>query len=341
MLRRLGQLFTLVLLCCAVLIGVSLQQFYRYQWQKPAKDAVEVSFTVASGESIRSVAERLKEDGYIANAFWFRMTAGFAGLADDVKAGSTSFLPGDRYADILQALMYPSGAAEVSVTIPEGYTIAQIGEVVRAQIPSISVEEWEQATGMTSPLENHPLIIRSDKPENVDLEGYLFPDTYRFFATAQAEDVVSVMIDTMERRIEALGELKGDAAGMTLHEAITLASIVEREVRRSEEMREVADIFLKRLEIGMALQADSTVNYVTGGKDPSISFAETELDSPYNTYQNAGLPPGPISNPGMNALRAVFDPAENPYFYFLTDPLGKVYYAETFDQHIDNRQYLD
>jgi UPF0755 protein len=315
------------------------RQFHQYFLA--SSDFPETSFTISEGESLASIARRLEEAEIVPSAFWFRLAAKFAGLDDDIRSGTTLLIPGDRTADILGALIYPSGETEVSVTIPEGYTLAQIGATIRAALPHISEEDWQRATDASSALAADRFVKEAQKPADVDLEGYLFPDTYRFYEHATAEDVASRMLRTMESRVNTLGKPTGDAEGMTMHELLTLSSIIEREVRKSDEMREVADIFLKRLEIGMALQSDATVNYVTGGKDPSISLTDRDLDSPYNTYQYPGLPPGPISNPGMNALRAVWNPAENPYYYFLTDMQGKVYYAETHDEHVLNKaRYL-
>lgn len=326
-----------VLFCAVVFLGIFILGRQAHQYFLKNSDAAEISFTVGEGESFAQIAQRLEDEGVIPSSFWFRVAARFSGLADDVRAGTTVLVPGDRSADILGALVYPSGASEVSVTIPEGYTLAQIGETVRVVLPQITAEEWVRVTGVGSPFASDAFVLRSQKPVDVDLEGYLFPDTYRFFKDAIAEDVVERMLRTMEQRVESLGSPTGDAEGMTMHELITLSSIIEREVRNSEEMREVSDIFLKRLDIGMALQSDATVNYVTGGDDPSISLSDRDLDSPYNTYQYPGLPPGPISNPGMNALRAVWNPAENAYYYFLTDSAGNVYYAETHDEHVLNK----
>ncbi len=314
---------------------VAVRQINQYFFR--TSDAAEVAFTVAEGESFSSISKRLAEEDIIPSAWWFRIFAKFAGLDDDIRSGTTVIIPGDRSADILGALMYPSGASEVSVTIPEGYTLAQIGATVRAFLPDITVEEWQGITGVSSPFVTDPFIVSSQKPDDVDLEGYLFPDTYRFFKNATAEDVVERMLRTMESRVTSLGAPTGDAAGMTGHELITLSSIIEREVRDAEEMKQISDIFLKRLEIGMALQSDATVNYVTGGDDPSISLTDRDLESPYNTYQHPGLPPGPISNPGMNALRSVWNPAQNNYYYFLTDAEGTVYYAVTHDEHVLNK----
>lgn len=321
----------LFLVSVLVVIRQVNQYFFR------TSDAKEVSFTVDEGESFVSISRRLADEDIIPNAWWFRIFAKFAGLDDDIRAGTTVVIPRDRSADILGALIYPSGNSEVSVTIPEGYTLVQIGATVRAALPHITEEEWIRVTGVSSPFADHTLVVSLQKPVDVDLEGYLFPDTYRFFENASAEDVVERMLNTMESRVTALGKPTGDAEGMNGHELLTLSSIIEREVRGSEEMREISDIFLKRLEIGMALQSDATVNYVTGGDDPSISLTDRDLDSLYNTYQYPGLPPGPISNPGMNALRSVWNPAENEYYYFLTDAAGTVYYAETHDEHVLNK----
>lgn len=324
-----------------IFFGVLVGFFQVHQYFFQTSDAAEVSFTVEEGESFAAIAERLDEEGIIPSAFWFRVAGRLSGFADDVRAGTTVVVPGDRSADILGALVYPSGAAEVSVTIPEGYTLVQIGETVRAVLPQITEEEWAHVTGPDSPFTQDSFVLRAQKPADVDLEGYLFPDTYRFFKDATADDVVERMLRTMESRVESLGSPTGDADGMTTHELLTLSSLIEREVRDPEEMRQVSDIFLKRLDIGMALQSDATVNYVTGGDDPSISLSDRDIDSLYNTYKYPGLPPGPISNPGMHALRAVWSPAENPYYYFLTDSQGNVYYAETHDEHVVNKaRYL-
>lgn len=325
------------ILTCIVFLSffVAFRQIRQYFFV--TSDAASLSFSVAEGESFASVAARLEDADVIPSAFWFRVAARFAGLADDVRAGTTLVTPGDRSSDILGALVYPSGVAEVSVTIPEGYTLVQIGDAVRARLPHITEEEWLRVTGSNSPFVSDAFVLAAQKPVDVDLEGYLFPDTYRFFYDATAEDVVGRMLRTMESRVKSLGSAAGDAEGMTTHELITLSSIIEREVRNPEEMREVSDIFLKRLDIGMALQSDATVNYVTGGDDPSISLSDRDTDSLYNTYKYPGLPPGPISNPGMNALRAVWNPAENDYYYFLTDAEGNVYYAATHNEHVVNK----
>ncbi|PIT86934.1 MAG: endolytic transglycosylase MltG, partial [Candidatus Magasanikbacteria bacterium CG10_big_fil_rev_8_21_14_0_10_43_6] len=225
---------------------------------------------------------------------------------------------------------------EVTITIPEGYTIAQIGDVVTTQL-TISQADWDWLTGMDSTFEAHDIMRLAEKPEHVDLEGYLFPDTYRFFADASVEDVVGRLLDEMETVLLEVDTSDWPDELETYHDVLTLASILEREVQDSDDMAMVADIFLKRLAIGMPLQADSTVNYVTGGDSPAISLDDRDIDSLYNTYRYAGLPPGPISNPGREAISAVLNATSNDYYYFLTTPEGEVIYAVTHDQHVQNK----
>jgi UPF0755 protein len=239
---------------------------------------------------------------------------------------------------LTSALTGAASAYSVVVTIPEGYTLKQIGEVLSDKL-GIDPAEWERVTGVDSPIA-HVVDVTRDKPDSVDLEGYLFPDTYHFTKENTAEAIALEMIQTLKRRLleNEVNAYMGDGDPYNFHELLTLASIIEREVMTDADRALVSDIFHKRLEIGMALQADSTVNYVTGGNDPSISLDDRDIDSPYNTYKHPGLPPGPISNPGIASIIAAVHPEPNDYWYFLTTPEGEVIYATTYDEHLANKQ---
>lgn len=235
----------------------------------------------------------------------------------------------------------PIAAPEVTLTFPEGMTLAQMGARVQAAIPTITEEDWNAAVGIASPFADDPFVVEAKKPSSVDLEGYLFPDTYRFFATATADDIVQKMLHEMDAKFTPDMRAAAAKAGRSIHDELTLASIVEREVRSDDDRAVVADIFWRRVDTGMALQADSTVNYVTGNTTPSISDADRTIDSPYNTYKYPGLPPGPISNPGLASITAVVTPQANTYWYFLTDADGAVHYAHTNDEQNANKaRYL-
>lgn len=327
----------MAVLTMVVLIGI-LWQVNRFWLQQPSDEAEAQEVIIEEGQGLSSIAAELHDQGLVASEFWFKVFAKLSGKARDIQAGSFSVVSGENYAALVDILI-DAVSKDSQITIPEGYTLDQIGEEVITHF-NVTQEEWDAATGPDSPfIASHELLQISDIPEGHDLEGYLFPDTYRFFEAATAEDIVERMLDEMLENIQAVDPQINIYPGgpETLHDYLTLASVLEREVRGYDDMRIVSGIFHNRLEIGMALQADSTVNYVTGKKTPGISLNDTKIDSPYNTYLHNGLPPGPISNPGFEALKATANPANTNYFYFLTDEQGTVYYAETFDQHVANK----
>lgn len=329
-----------------VVLLVANHQVKRFWFSAASVDVTPVTVVVEQGDTLSSIVPEMANDGLV-NAFWFKVYAKLSGN-DEIRPGTYVIGPGSAYSGIL-GLLRVGSESDIVITFPEGFTIAQMGDRVNAAFSNIATDitadEWRIATGQFSPLESHPFVVAAGKPDDVDLEGYLFPDTYRFNHDATAEDIVKEMIDTMEKRYTSVmaSDRYGVAANLMLtpHEYLTLASIVEKEVRTPETMAMVADIFLKRLDIGMALQSDATVNYITGGDDPSVSLADTDIDSLYNTYKYNGLTPGPISNPGLNALAAVATPAANAYYYFLTTDEGDIYYGITHDEHVANKnRYL-
>jgi UPF0755 protein len=179
------------------------------------------------------------------------------------------------------------------------------------------------------------------KPSTVSLEGYLFPDTYRFFDGVSTEEILVKILTNFERKFSPNMKVTLQESGHTLHELVTMASIIEREVQTNEDRVLVSDIFWRRLKVGMPLQADSTVNYITEKNTPFLSYEDRELDSLWNTYKYTGLPPGPIANPGLKALQAALFPQANSYWYFLTDKEGNVYYARTNEEQNENKaRYL-
>lgn len=282
----------------------------------PGPDAREVAFVVEPGQTARAVAEGLAREGIVKGPRAFELFVRLTGTGPSLKAGTFPLKEGMSYAAIVAALTVSTAAEEAEITIPEGYAARQIGEVVRAALPHVTQGEWDAAAK--------------------GQEGYLFPDTYRFRTDASAPDVVERLRLTFDRRMAENGIVQGEE----FLKALTLASILEREVRGAEDMAEVSDVFRKRLEAGMPLQADSTVNYATGLNRPSVTYEDLKVDSPYNTYKQPGLPPGPIGNPGVQAILAALHPSKNPYYYFLTTPEGEVKYARTFEEHLANRRFL-
>ncbi len=309
-------------------------------------------FVVGEGEGVDSIVNRLAEDGFIRSRPLFRWSLSRSGLATRIQPGPHDLAGVRTYYDIIDRLASGGVAAhEVTLLVREGETLRDIRATLGTLGAAVAAEGLYSVTGAPaeypaalspesgSLADEYPFL--AGKPDDVGLEGYLFPDTYRIYRDASAEDVVRRMLDNFADRMtpELLGEVK--ASGRSFHEVIIMASIIEREVRGSEERRMVADIFWRRLDEGMRLQADSTVNYVTGKRLPSVSYDDTRYDSPYNTYRYAGLPPGPIGNPGIEAIEAALDPEPNDFWYFLTDEEGTVHYARTFDEHNQNKyRYL-
>lgn len=337
MIKKLLACFVLFMMLMAVIFGIVLWQSYRFWIATPQSTETRV-FEVQEGSSLSTVSAGLADAGIIASASWFELYVKSTGLSREIQVGAYDLQPGMNYQSIL-TILTNGKTDEDQLTIPEGYTLIQIGEAVREKFGYVSEEEWNRVTGPDSPFEQHLFVLAAQKPDDASLEGYLFPDTYRFFHDATAEDIVEKMINEMQENYESLNVQLGiyDGGPTTIHEFLTLSSIIEREVRDPHEMKTVAGIFYNRLAIGMALQADSTVNYVTGKETPGISLEDTELDSLYNTYKYPGLPPGPISNPGLNALTAAAQPLDNDYFYFLTTPEGEAVYASTLEEHVANK----
>ncbi|MBI5793506.1 endolytic transglycosylase MltG [Candidatus Uhrbacteria bacterium] len=341
MLRTIGIFLGIVFVLGVVLAGGFVFDAFI---ASPEEEAESVMFEVKSGDSVSEIAEDLNRAGIITSELFFKIYVKLTGNASNLQAGSFELTSGMNFRTLVAELTNAQ-AQEAEITIPEGYTVKQIGESVMEALPEIELADWEAVVSGNDLRQIAGIEILDGIPADQGLEGYLFPDTYRFRADANAATVAETMILTLKRRLAenniAIPRNSIFEGGLTFHEMLTMASIVEREVRDPEDMKLVAGIFYTRMKIGMALQADSTVNYVTGKSDTSISQEDSRVNSPYNTYQNLGLPPGPISNPGMNAIMAVLEPTDSDYLYFLTTPEGDVIYASTFDEHIANKyKYL-
>lgn len=329
------------ILFIALAIIATLAALFMYVsagFRRPILASQPTFFTVRPGASLSKVAAELEEKGIIPSAFLLRLLARLEN-AGPVQAADYQFLPGislkELYYDLVEG---KSLSPERQVTLVEGWTLEQIADALeQAGIIADKAAFLQAATENTARFVAKFDFLK-DKPAEASLEGYLFPDTYRFFPASEPDVVIEKLLGNFGSKLGDDVRAAIRTSGRNIHEAITLASIIEKEVRTPQEMKTVAGIFKNRLDIGMALQADSTVNYLTkSGRDRS-TFEDLAIDSPYNTYKYAGLPPGPISNPGLNAIMAAAAPAETTYFYFLTDSEGRVYYAKTLEEHNENRR---
>ncbi|MBI5466855.1 MAG: endolytic transglycosylase MltG [Candidatus Kerfeldbacteria bacterium] len=299
------------------------------------------TFVVSEGEQLRSVAVRLESERLIQSAPAWTLYTILQGQRSAILAGSYELDPTMTGREILATLTKPLKDTEVKVTIPEGLTNQEVAalleksEVIAATnfMAAVSVKDSREIL-----TKEYAFLL--DKPATADLQGYLFPDTYRFFKHSSASDVLQKFLDNFDARVSTSLRQSAQAQGRTLFEELTMASILEKELTTDADRAMGADVFWKRLAIGMPLQSDATVNFVTGKSKLQPSNADTNVDSPYNTYQNKGLPPGPINNPGISALRAAINPTSNPYYYYLTAG-GKTYFSKTLEEHNEyKRRYL-
>ncbi len=298
-------------------------------WRLDASDATDgepVRVLVPSGASFRDAADSLGAVGLIRTPRLFAWYARLQGRDRTIRAGTYELRPGTPWSALIDALHTGRGVV-ASVTIPEGWMLRQMLPLL-ARALDIPRDSLEAA------IRDSTLRARVGTPTET-LEGYLFPDTYTFPLGTTARQVVAAMVARFERAWRPEWDARLASLGRTRHEVVTLASIVEREVRLAEERPVVAAVYWNRLRIGMPLQADPTVIYALGRSVSRVLYADLEIRSPYNTYRNAGLPPGPIAAPGTAALDATVHPAQVPYRYFVAHPNGHHEFRTTYREHLD------
>ena len=284
----------------------------------------EIGYYLNAGTSVADLAQDLKSDGLIRSQKAFTVYVTITGQRRNLQAGNYLLKPSQSSMDI--ARMLSTGrVAQNTLVVPEGYTLKQIE---RGMIEKgISATDFQNA--LTQPYES---ALLAERPTgNSSLEGYLFPDSYELTKPANAEKAIQAMLDNLEEKLEAEKVKEGFAAqGLTLHQGLTLASIVEAEAGSDDQRGPIAQVFLKRLGQNGLLQSDPTIDY--GASLLGTQF-NLQLNSPYNTYLHRGLPPGPICNPGMQSIKAVINPAKTDYMYFLHDKGGNIHYSKTLQEH--------
>ena len=310
--------------------------WWKWNSRPISDDKTPIRIVIPRGRSASQVAQELYKKGLIRSPFVFKFYVQLTGKTKNIQAGEFQLSPNLSIPEILE--VFSKGPLQLWVTVPEGLRREEIAgrfieglEMQGAQAETFGQEFLESSEGK---------------------EGFLFPDTYLFPRNATASAIVKVMNQTFEKKID--DELRGVIAksDFTLEETITLASIIERETKTSEERPIVAGIFMNRIDIGMGLQADATVQYAVASERctvdsgqcnwwPILTKEDLAIDSPYNTYKFKGLPPAPIANPGLSSIKAAIYPEDSDYFYYLHDPGGKIHYAKTLSEHNENvRKYL-
>lgn len=301
--------------------------------------AGEQPFQVELGEPASSVISRLHSQGLIRDAGAFRAYLQYKALDTTLQAGSYNLSPALSAVDIAHSLQ-DATPGEVDFHILPGWRLEEIAAALPTSGLTFSEEEFLAAAAVIPP----GYSFSEEIPSGSNLEGFLFPGSYRIPREITAEDFIRTLLDQFEANLRSDLRQGFSRQNLSLYEAITLASIVQREAMNDEEMPLIASVFFNRLEAGTRLDSDPTVQYALGYNENQntwwtnpLSLADLEVDSPYNTYRNTGLPPGPIANPSLAALQAVAFPAQTPYFYFRAacDESGKHDFSETYEQHLE------
>lgn len=225
---------------------------------------------------------------------------------------------------------------EISVTVIEGWTTRDIAADLNGRGIDVRPSDFYAERLVKDDALLREASFVNALPASSSVEGYLFPDTYRVWKDELPDGLLRKQLLEFARKTDGF-EAEAQRQGRTLHDVVILASIIEKEARHDEDRPIIAGIFMNRLANGMLLQSDATLNYILQTGRSRLNQTELQNESLYNTYKYAGLPPGPIANPGMASLNAALHPATTSYFFFLTDDAGKTYYAKTFDEHVRNR----
>lgn len=303
--------------------------------QSEAMIAIEVS----EGETADEVISKLVSSGFLQDGILLRSYMHYRGLDRGIEVGEYFLHGGMSTRQIAEALQSAQPFAS-TLTIPEGWRREQIAALIDTFDFSFSGQDFLQASA--SPVAG--VAVSAYLPAQANLEGFLFPDTYRIDAETTAADLVDRMLETFSLRVSSELITGFEAQGLSVYEAVTLASIVEREAVVAEERPRIAGVFLNRLARGMKLETDPTVQFALGMQSSGtwwktdLTAQDLQVDNPYNTYLFPGLPPGPIANPGLSSLQAVAQPMETDELYFraLCDGSGKHAFARTFEEHLQN-----
>ncbi|MFA5871359.1 MAG: endolytic transglycosylase MltG [Parcubacteria group bacterium] len=325
-----------ILIAFFVLLGVAYYYFSRQVYFSHGPGNITQTFELKRGEGVKEIASELEKAGLIKNKYYFDYYIWKNGSKSKIKAGEYELKGSLTIPEIVQVLslgeIIPN---EIKVTFPEGMNSKDMAEVLG--------QKGFKGDDFLSKLKckcgiNTDYDFLSQDARDANLEGFLFPDTYIFFKDATSQDIIDRMVLNFDEKITEKMKSDIENEGKSVYEVVTMASILEKEVRTPEDMKIASGIFWDRISAGMPLQSCATVAYVLGKEKKQYSFDDTRTPSPYNTYLNKGLPPSPIDNPGLNAIEAAIYPTKTDYTYFLTDPeTGKTIFSKTIEEHEANK----
>lgn len=305
----------------------------------------EIAVEIPMGSSTSTIANTLEENGIIKDARVFRFYTKFNNITE-FQAGEYTFTPAMNFNEIIESLQTGRVVMEAThrITIPEGLTVDQIAEIYSENLDFTKEEFLERINDeafIEELIEKYPDILTEEilhEDIRTPLEGYLFASTYDFYEENPSIDTIIEKMLQQTQSVYNRYREQVESTEFTVHEAITFASIIEKETAAEEQRPQISGVFYNRIENDMKLQTDPTVIYALGEHQEVVTFEDLEVESPYNTYLVEALPIGPISNFAENSLKAVVEPEESNYLYFLHDSEGNLHFAEDFEQHVENRE---
>lgn len=344
--RKIVTTITAIIIGLIAIIGIS-GYFYVKSALKPLDpdSNEEIAVEIPIGSNVDQISTILETNGIIKNAIVFKYYTKFKNESE-FQAGTYQLTKSMTLDEIIQSLKTGKVYRKpvIKITIPEGLTLEQISKIVEKKTSYSSKEFMKLVTNkdfINKMKETYPDILTDEvfgKNIRYSLEGYLFPATYGFYEkNPPLEDIVTTMIaQTNKVLAEYIDEIK--AKDMTVHQFLTFSSLLEEEATKQADRKTIASVFYNRLDKNMPLQTDPTVLYALGNHKEKVLLEDLKVKNPYNTYENKGLPPGPIANSGKISMEAALYPSKTKYLYFLADKDGKNYFAETFEEHLKNKK---
>lgn len=322
----------LIILLLTIIAIIGSLNYYNYTIEKPIKTNKDnISITVGEGEGFYNLLDRLEDEGILRNKTLIKLNLKLNNQNLDIVPGTYEIKTNISLDELIDILKNISHKGDISVTIPEGYDIDEMAELFEKQ-GLFSRDEFIQAVKEYE----LPSYIKSDSNKKYNLEGYLFPDTYFINKDITPEEFITLMINEFETTIKSIeGKESITISNDELGKIVTIASLIEEEAEVDEERTLISSVIYNRLNKGMKLEFCSTINYAWGEHLSQVLNKHLEIDSPYNTYKNAGLPVGPITNPGKKSLIAAIEPANTDYLYFmlLYNQGGKHHFSTTGEEH--------
>lgn len=290
-----------------------------------------IEVEVVQGDTLSSVADKLESSGVIGSSFLFTLQARMSGDSSDIKPGTYTFAEGEGGEEIRTKLTAGEAIPTFAFTVPEGLTLQETADTVAESGGDITRQQFIEAARST----DYGYAFLDDNAIR-DTEGFLFPKSYEFEEGTTADQVVNRLLEQYLLETENVDyATASENLNLTEYELLTVASLIEREAANDEERALISSVIYNRIRAGMPLQIDATIQYARGEQKENLSLQDLEIDSPYNTYQNTGLPPGPIASPSLKSIQAAVAPEETDYIYYVITPDGSEhFFTNNYDEFL-------